>query len=93
MTALESEGWGTEGISKATGVNDEVERVFAEYAEAAGLKNYTLTDTTGTDGARKFVYEDASGEEKTISLEAMKKTKAAYDAMEKLDDAAELLTN
>jgi hypothetical protein len=63
LKSLEGSDWGTDGISKATGVNDEAEKIFAEYAEAAGLSNYKLTDTTGTDGNRKFVYTDENGEE------------------------------
>lgn len=88
---LKDDGWGTDGISKATKVNDEAKRVFSEYAEAAGLTGVTLTDTTGTDGNRKFVYEDAEGNETTVSLDAMRKIKAAADAQEQLGEAAQNL--
>lgn len=91
LTKLEDDGWGTDGISKATKVNDEAKRVFSEYAEAAGLTGVTLTDTTGADGNRKFVYEDAEGNETTVSLDAMRKIKAAADAQEQLGEAAQNL--
>jgi predicted rRNA methylase YqxC with S4 and FtsJ domains len=62
---LEEEGWGTDGISKANGVNDEAEKVFEEYAKAAGLNvdELELTDTKGSDKNREFVYKDAEGKE------------------------------
>ena len=91
LTKLEDDGWGTDGISKATKVNDEAKRVFSEYAEAAGLTGVTLTNTTGADGNRKFVYEDAEGNETTVSLDAMRKIKAAADAQEQLGEAAQNL--
>ena len=91
--ALESDWvdtWGKDGISKATGVNDEAEKVFNEYLKYAGLEGqgYELTDTTGTDGNRQFVYKDAEGNEKTVSLEAMQAARAAYEASETLDKSA-----
>lgn len=89
--ALEDSDWGTSGISKASGVNAKAERIFAEYAEAAGITGATLTDTTGTDGNRKFIYEDANGEEQSVSLEAMMNLKAAADAAEQLGQSAEKL--
>lgn len=91
LTKLEDDGWGTDGISKATKVNDEAKRVFSEYAKAAGLTGVTLTDTTGADGNRKFVYEDAEGNETTVSLDAMRKIKAAANAQEQLGEAAQNL--
>jgi hypothetical protein len=65
--------WGKEGINKATGVNDTAEDVFADYLKYAGLEGqgYELTDTTGTDENRKFVYKDKEGNEHEVSLEAM----------------------
>lgn len=91
LAKLEDDGWGTDGISKATKVNDEAKRVFSEYAKATGLTGVTLTDTTGADGNRKFVYEDAEGNETTVSLDAMRKIKAAADAQEQLGEAAQNL--
>ena len=85
---LEKQGWGTKGISKATGVNEEAEKVFAKYAEAIGLQGAKLKDTTGTDAKREFVYEDLSGEEKTVSLEAMRIEVATAQAMEDLGSSA-----
>ena len=82
--------WGKDGINKATGVNKQAETVFADYLKYAGLegKGYTLTDTTGTDKNRKFVYEDAEGNEHTVSLEAMQAARAAYEASNVLNDSA-----
>ena len=71
------DGWGKDGISKATGVNAEAREIFEEYAKAAGITNYDLTDTTGTDKNRNFVYTDSSGQEVTVSLENMKRVVAA----------------
>ena len=91
--AMESDwvdSWGKDGISKANGANKEAKKVFEEYLKYAGLEGqgYELTDTTGTDKNRKFVYKDASGEEHTVSLEAMQAARAAYEASNTLDDAA-----
>lgn len=69
--------WGKEGITKATGVNDDARKIFEEYAKAAGINNYDLTDTTGTYKSRNFVYTDSSGQEVTVSLENMKRVVAA----------------
>ena len=82
--------WGKEGINKATGVNQEAKDVFADYLKYAGLEGmgYTLTDTTGTDKNRKFVYEDAEGNEYKVSLEAMQAARAAYEASNVLNDSA-----
>ena len=91
IKTLKDEGWGTNGISKATGVNDEARDVFARYAEAAGITNYDLTDTTGTDGSRAFVYTDSEGEEVTVSLEAMRATVAAAEANKNLQASTEEL--
>lgn len=91
LAKLENDDWGEKGISKATKVNDEAKRVFSEYAKAAGLKGATLIDTKGTDKKRKFVYEDAEGNETTVSLDAMRKIKAAADAQEQLGEAAQNL--
>jgi hypothetical protein len=79
---LEDDGWGTDGISKATGVNDEAERVFEEYAKAAGMNmdDLELVDTKGSDKNREFVYKDAEGNEQTVSLEDMKDAVAASQA-------------
>ena len=76
---LKDNGWGTDGINKATGVNDEARKIFAEYAAAAGITNYDLLDTTGTDKNRKFVYNNGE-EEVTVSLEAMRQVVAAQKA-------------
>ena len=35
--------------------------LFIKNAKAAGLTDYDLTDTTGTDANRNFVYTDANG--------------------------------
>ena len=91
--AMESEwvdSWGKDGISKATGVNEEAEDVFADYLKYAGLEGqgYELTDTTGTDDNREFVYKDKDGKEHTVSLEAMQAARAAYEASNTLNDSA-----
>jgi hypothetical protein len=91
MQKLIDEGWGTDGISKATKVNDEVERVFAEYAEAAGLEGAKVTDTTGTDKNRKFIYE-IDGKEVEVSLEEMRTMVAKQKAAEASGLKAEQLT-
>jgi hypothetical protein len=82
--------WGKDGINKATGVNQKAEDVFAEYLKYAGLEGqgYELTDTTGTDDNRKFIYKDQEGNEHTVSLEAMQAARAAYEASSTLDDSA-----
>ena len=69
--------WDQKGISKATGVNQDARDIFEEYAKAAGITNYDLTDTTGRDETRNFVYTDSSGQEVTVSLENMKRVVAA----------------
>lgn len=71
------DSWGKKDINKATGVNAEAREIFEEYAKAAGITNYDLTDTTGTDKNRNFVYTDSSGQEVTASLENMKRVVAA----------------
>lgn len=91
MDKLIDDGWGTKGISKATKVNDEVERVFAEYAEAAGLEGAKVTDTTGTDKNRKFIYE-IDGKEVEVSLEEMRTMVAKQKAAEASGLKAEQLT-
>ena len=45
--------------------------IFDEYAKAAGITGYDLTDTTGTDANRNFVYTNADGQEITVSLDKM----------------------
>lgn len=91
IEALKDEGWGTKGISKATGVNDEARDVFDRYAKAAGITDYDLTDTTGTDGNRAFVYTDSEGKEVPVSLEAMRATVAAAEANKDLQSSTEEL--
>ena len=92
LNKLEEEGWGTEGISKANGANQAAKDVWQEYAEAAGLKGTTLTDTSGTDENRIFEYLDAEGETKQVTLEAMKEIVATSRANEKTDSVATKLT-
>ena len=92
VAALEKEGWGTNGISKATGVNAEARKIFEEYAKVAGITDYDLTDTTGTDKNRNFVYS-VDGNEKTVSLETMKSVVAASKANEELANNANQLVN
>ncbi len=93
MKDLKDEGWGTDGIAQINGANDEAKKIFKEYLKAAGLedKGYSLDDTTGDDDNRKFVYIDDNGDEKTISLEAMRETVATAKAMEELGASAEAL--
>lgn len=86
---LEDDGWGTKGISKRSGVNDEATKIFEEYTTAAGIQGATLTDVTGSDSNRKFVYEDSEGNEKSVSLEVMRAMKAAADAADQLITSAE----
>ena len=88
---LKDDGWGTNKIAQINGANAEAKKIFAEYAEAANITGATLKDTTGTDNNRKFVYEDAEGNETTVSLDAMRKIKAAADAQEQLGEAAQNL--
>jgi len=45
---------------------------------------WKLTDTTGNDDNRVFVYTDENNEEKKVSLDQMRETRAAYLALEKL---------
>jgi dsRNA-specific ribonuclease len=87
------DSWGKDNISKANGANDAAETVFEEYLKFAGLEDsgYELVDTKGTDENREFVYKDAEGNEKTISLEAMQAARAAYEASNTLDDIANYL--
>ena len=88
---LEKDGWGTSGIAKIDGANAEAKRIFSEYMEAAGLQGVTLTDTTGDDNNRKFVYEDIEGEEHEVDLETMRTAVAAARAVENLGVSAETL--
>ena len=83
--------WGRVGISQANSVNDEARKVWREYLEAAGMSgsSWKLTDTTGNDDNRAFVYTDESGEEKKKTLEEMKETRAAYLALKDLGQSAE----
>ena len=95
LKALDDKGWGTEGIAQINGANDEAKKIWGEYLAAAGLdpsKN-TLTDTTGNDKNRTFVYLDENDEEKEISLERMKQIKASADALEKLGASARQVTD
>ena len=82
--------WGKENIAKINGANDEAKKVFEEYLKYAGLEGqgYELTDTTGNDKNREFVYEDKEGKEHKVSLEAMQAARAAYEASSTLDDSA-----
>jgi hypothetical protein len=63
-----------------------VRRVFTEYAEAAGLSDVEVVDTTGTDKHRKFIYKDADGKEHTVDLNTMKDVVAADKASKLADD-------
>lgn len=87
------ETWGKDGISKANGANKEAKKVFDEYLKYAGLEGqgYKLTDTTGTDGNRKFIYKDKEGNEQEVTLEAMQAARAAYEASQTLDKTANKL--
>lgn len=91
---LEDDGWGTEGISKADGANKQAKTIWEEYLKAANLdpSKYKLTDTTGDDNNRKFVYNDENGEKKEITLEQMRATKASSEALKELDSTAEQIT-
>ena len=90
---LTDDGWGTDGIAKIDGANQAAKDVFETYAKAAGLDldKVKLTDTTGTDDNRKFVYEDAEGKEQTISLDDMKTVVATQKASEAIGASAEKL--
>ena len=90
ITSTETKEWGKKGIAQIDGANAEAKKVFAEYLKYAGLEGqgYELTDTTGNDDNRKFVYKDADGEEHEVSLEAMQAAKAAYEASNTLNDSA-----
>ena len=90
---LIADGWGTNWINKATGVNDQARTIFDEYAKAAGITGYDLTDTTGTDANRNFVYTDANGQEITVSLDKMLDVVANQKAQEKIQIDAEGLAD
>ena len=93
MEADWTETWGKKNIAKIDGANAEAKKVFNEYLKYAGLEDqgYTLTDTTGTDTNRKFVYRDKEGNEHKVSLEAMQAARAAYEASNTLQESAEKL--
>ena len=82
--------WGANGISKASGANDKAEDIFQQYLEAAGLDNqgYKLKSTKGTDKNREFVYLDADGNKKTVSLNTMQYTMASAQALGRLEQIA-----
>lgn len=89
LDRLEREGWGTSGISKASGAgNQKAKDVFNDYAEAAGLEGVDLIDVIGSDKARSFKYVDSEGQEKTVSLEAMREVMAASAANDSTDKIA-----
>ena len=92
LKELEDKGFGTKGISKATKVNDAAKDAFKTYMEAAGLEGAELTDTTGTDKNRQFVYKDKDGNEHTVTLEDMKDTIASYNATEQAQTRAAEIT-
>ena len=90
-------GWGKSGISQTDDVNNEAEKIFREYAEAAGITGATLVDTTGNDNNREFVYEIWDAEqkkyiEKSIDLASMIQTRASYLANQEITEEAEALT-
>ena len=80
LARITADKWGTEGISKATKVNDQAELVWSQYLEAAGLQGLELVDTTGDDKNRIFVYLDEQGNRQEKTLDEMIKTRAAYEA-------------
>ena len=82
--------WGKKGIAQIDGANKEAQKVFDEYLKYAGLENegYKLTDTTGNDNKRKFVYKDREGNTQEITLDAMQAARAAYEASQELDEQA-----
>ena len=82
--------WGKDDISKATRTNDEAKQVFADYLKYAGLegRGYTLTDTTGTDKKREFIYEDTQGNDYKVSLQTMQAARASYEASNTLNETA-----
>ena len=86
--------WGKEDIAQINGANDEAQKVWKEYLKAAGLneKDYKLTDTTGNDNNREFVFKKAgSTEEEKIDLDTMQKIYASSLALEALGQAADVL--
>jgi hypothetical protein len=91
--ALKRAGFGTKGISKATKVNDKAEDVFAQYAKAAGIEGATLTNTTGNDKNRQFVYTDKDGNEVTVDLNSMIDAVAEYNATENANARATNIAN
>ena len=92
LNKLKDDGWGTKGISQATGVNDAARDVWSDYVEAVGLKGTSLSNTTGTDDNRIFEYIDAEGETKQVTLEAMKEIVATSKANKKTNETATKLT-
>lgn len=90
---LDEQGWGTEGISKATKVNDEARLRAEEYIKAAGLEGAELVDTTGTDKNRKFVFKLEDGSTLEKSVEQMRDVVAQYNASEAAQKMAEAVVS
>lgn len=88
---LEEEGFGTDGVSKATGVNERAEDYFAEYAKAMGLDGATLTDTTGADGNRTYVYTDAEGNSHEVGIEHMRRVVASAEVNKGIEEEAKVI--
>ena len=93
MSKLELTGWGTAGIAQIDGANAEAKKIFNEYVEAAGLsgQGLKLTDTEGDDDNRVFVYLDSEGNEKKVSLEAMRTAKANAMANQGIENAMAIM--
>lgn len=90
---LKDEGFGTEGLHKGHKTGGRAKEYWEEYAKAAGLENYELIDTTGTDKNRKFIAKDKEGNEITVSLDEMLYSLASSSATagDALDKFAEKL--
>lgn len=82
---LETEGWGTAGISKATGVNDAAQKVADEYLKAIGKEDDTLTDTSGNDEHRVFHFKNLGA----VPLSEMKREVALYRASQGYEDTVD----
>lgn len=85
---LDKEGWGKTNIGRI-GISQQAEDVFNEYASAAGLQGVNLIDVIGYDWDRSFKYEDATGNEQTVTLETMRTLVATARALEELGVSAQ----
>ena len=75
------EDWGKAGISQITGVNEKAKEIAKEYLEAIGDTSLKLSDTTGNDNNRQFIFLDEQGKEVKKTLEEMKEAVINHQAL------------